>query len=336
MASTESPATEAAHALLEVSSSPHIFGEENVPRIMWTVSATLAPAALAAVYFFGGKAFLVIAVCIISAVAAEAAAQKMMGREVTITDGSAFLTGLLLAFNLPAGVPLWAAALASVFAIAVAKQIFGGLGHNIFNPALIGRAFLLASWPRAMTTWPVPLNFAGVDGVTMATPLGMLKEGRGEELLKIFGDRAQLYLHLLWGNRPGCLGETSTALLILGGLFLIYRKYINWQIPAVYIGTVALLSWIFGGRGFFQGDPLFHVMAGGLILGAFYMATDMVTIPVTLRGRVVFALGCGVLTTLIRLKGGYPEGVCYSILLMNCLTPMLDAKFKPRVYGATR
>jgi len=335
-------ASEAEMTKLEVSSSPHIAGDDTTAKIMWTVSATLAPAACAAVYFFGFEAFAVISVCIVSAVLTEVAMQKLMGREITVADGSAFLTGLLLAFNLPSCIPLWAAALGSIFAIVIAKQLFGGLGNNIFNPALVGRAFLLASWPRIMTTWPVPgpmkstMTALGLDAATMATPLAMLKEGRGEELLRYFGSKSQLYIHLFWGNCSGCLGETAAVLLILGGLFLIYKRYIDWQIPAVYVGTVGLISLIFGGRGFFQGDVLFHVLSGGLMLGAFYMATDMVTIPITLNGRIIFAAGCGVLTVLIRLKGGYPEGVCYAILLMNALTPLLDARIKPRPYGASR
>jgi Na+-translocating ferredoxin:NAD+ oxidoreductase subunit D len=328
--------------ILEVSSSPHLLGSESTARIMWTVSAALMPAAVAAVYFFGLKAFLVILVCIASAVLSEAAMQKIMGRKISLADGSAFLTGLLLAFNLPACIPLWAASLGSIAAIVIAKQLFGGLGSNIFNPALIGRAFLLASWPRLMTTWPVPepmkstMASLGLDATTTATPLALIKEGRGDELLRIFGSKSQLYIHLFWGNRSGCLGETAVFLLIIGGLYLIYKRYIDWQVPAAYIGTLGALSWIFGGRTLFQGDILFHMLSGGLMLGAFYMATDMVTIPVTLKGRIIFAVGCGILTILIRLKGGYPEGVCYAILLMNSLTPLLDARIKPDSYGAAR
>ncbi|HMM22812.1 MAG TPA: RnfABCDGE type electron transport complex subunit D [Selenomonadales bacterium] len=320
---------------LTVSASPHIRCDESIAKIMWTVNLTLAPAALMSVYWFGFHAAVTLAVCIGAAVGTEYLIQKWQGKPVTISDGSAFLTGMLLAMNIPATVPWYMPLLGSFVAISIAKHTMGGLGYNIFNPALIGRAFMLASWPIAMTTWPA---LAGaVDGVTSATPLGMLKLQGYEKLVATFGDTANLYQSMFLGSRSGSSGETSALILILGGIYLIYRGYINWQVPAFMIGTVGVLTWAFGGHaGLFSGDPLFHMMAGGLILGAFFMATDMVTIPITVKGQIVFAIGAGALTVLIRLLGGYPEGVCYAILLMNSVTPLIDRLIKPEKYGARR
>lgn len=320
---------------LTVSASPHIRCDESISKIMWTVNATLAPAALMSVYWFGFHAAVTLAACIGAAVGTEYLIQKWQGKPITINDGSAFLTGLLLAMNIPATVPWYMPLLGSFVAIAVAKHTMGGLGYNIFNPALIGRAFMLASWPIAMTTWPA---LAGkVDGVTSATPLGMLKLQGYEKLVAAFGDKADMYQSMFIGARSGSSGETSVLLLILGGIYLIYRGYINWQVPVFMIGTVGALTWVFGGpAGLFSGDPLFNMMAGGLILGAFYMATDMVTIPITIKGQIIFAVGAGALTVLIRLLGGYPEGVCYAILLMNSVTPLIDRLIKPEKYGARR
>jgi len=225
-----------------------------------------------------------------------------------------------------------------VVAIGIAKHTMGGLGFNIFNPALVGRAFLLASWPIAMTTWPTSAwMLSKVDGITSATPLGILKLQGYEKLVAIFGDKMEMYKYLFIGGRGGSLGETSAILLIIGGAYLIYRGYINWQVPVFMIGTVGLLTWAFGGHtGLFSGDPILHMMSGGLILGAFFMATDMVTIPITIKGQIIFAVGAGMLTTLIRLIGGYPEGVCYAILLMNSVTPLIDRLIKPQKYGSGR
>jgi len=215
----------------------------------------------------------------------------------------------------------------------------GGLGFNIFNPALIGRAALVASWPILMTTWPtMPTQ---VDALAKATPLGILKQEGYATLLKTFGgDSFAMYKALFFGTHGGSMGETSSFLLILGGLFLIYRGYINWHVPAVMIATVGILTWIFGGlvdhggsMGLFNGDPMLNIFSGGLILGAFFMATDMVTIPITIKGQIIFAFGAGCLTVLIRLLGGYPEGVCYAILLMNSVTPLIDRLVKPVKFG---
>lgn len=326
--------------ILNVSASPHIRSQESTSRIMWSVVAALTPAALFGIYLFGVRAAFTIVLCIVSAILTEYLIQRWQGKHITIKDGSAAITGLLLAMNVPANLPWYMCIIGSFVAIAIAKHTMGGLGYNIFNPALIGRAFLLASWPVAMTTWPAAsgsLMNKTVDAVTAATPLAIMKwPGSVQGLLDIYGSKLELYKALLLGVHGGSLGETSALLLLLGGVFLIYRGYINWQLPATMIGTVALLTWIFGGKGFFNGDPLVNILSGGLFLGAFFMATDMVTIPITKRGQMILACGAGCIVTLIRLKGGYPEGVCYSILLMNSLTPLIDRFVRPKKFGARR
>lgn len=313
---------------LSVSASPHIRCDESIAKIMWTVNLALAPAALFSVYRFGMPALTTMILCIVVAVATEYLIQKWRDKPITINDGSAFLTGLLLAMNIPAALPWYMPVFGSVAAIAIAKHTMGGLGYNIFNPALVGRAILLASWPVAMTTWPEMAS--KVDGVTAATPLGILKMQGYEKLVEIFGDKAEMYKALFVGSRSGSMGETSALLLLLGGAYLIYRGYINWQVPVVMIATVGILTAVLGH------DPIMHMMSGGLILGAFFMATDMVTIPITIKGRIVFAAGAGALTVLIRLLGGYPEGVCYAILLMNCVTPLIDLWLRPSKFGVGR
>lgn len=320
--------------LLTVSPSPHITSNESIPKIMWTVNATLAPAVIFAAWHFGISAIITILVGIVSAVATEYLVQTIRKKEVTVNDGSAFLTGLLLAMCLPPSLPWYMTASGSFFAIAVAKHSMGGLGFNIFNPAHIGRAAMMVSWPVAMTTWTKITT--EVDVVTSATPLNILKQQGYNQLIETFGNAPNLYKAMFLGTRNGSIGETSAILLILGGLFLIYKGYIKWEVPVVMIGTVGILTWMFGPAGLFTGDPIFHMMAGGLMIGAFFMATDMVTIPITLKGKIIFAVGAGMLTTLIRLKGGYPEGVCYAILLMNSLTPLIDRFVVPKKFGARR
>jgi len=316
---------------LMVSASPHIRCDESISKIMWSVNAALAPAALFSVYNFGMPAFFNILLCVLACVATEYLILKWQDKPMVVNDGSAFLTGLLLAMNIPATLPWYMPLAGSVFAIGIAKHTMGGIGFNIFNPALIGRAFILASWPIAMTTWPISSDMIGkVDALTTATPLGILKQQGYQSLIEHFGDHATMYKSLLLGTRPGSMGETSALLLILGGIYLIYKGYVKWQMPVLMIGTVGILTAAFGG------DPFLHMMSGGLILGAFYMATDMVTIPITLKGQIIFAIGAGALTVLIRLQGGYPEGVCYAILLMNCVTPLIDRLVKPRKYGTGR
>ncbi len=320
---------------LIVSIGPHMRAEESTAKIMWTVSGALLPAALMSVYYFGVPAAMVILVCIVTALLSEAGSQWILKKPLTLSDGSAFLTGLLLAMNLPSNVPLYIPFVGAFVAIFITKHLFGGLGSNIFNPALIGRAFVLISFPKLMTTYAAPVaNFMGVDAKTTATPLVLLKEEGMARLLEIFHTKADLYRDLFLGNRAGSLGETSVIALLLGAGFLLLKRYITWHIPVSFIATVGLLSWIVGGKeGLFTGDAVFHMMSGGLILGAFFMATDYVTGPSVRSAQVVFGIACGALTVLIRIKGGYPEGVMFAILLMNCFAPLLDRGMKSSVFG---
>ena len=333
--SEEAVKQETAGALFTVSVSPHIRDDETISHIMWQVNAALLPAALFAVWWFGIPALVNMLVGVVFAVLGEYLWQKGMHQPITAFDGSACITGLLLAMSMSPVLPPYMVAIGSLLAIVVAKQSMGGLGFNIFNPAHIGRAALMVSWPVAMTTWTKMADASGgVDAMTSATPLNILKMQGYDALIATFGSQSDLYWNLFIGTRNGSLGETSTLLLLLGGLYLIWKGYVNWQVPVTMIATVALLTWIFGPAGLFTGDPMFHVMAGGLMLGAFFMATDMVTIPMTIKGQLIFAVGAGALTVLIRLVGGYPEGVCYSLLLMNAVTPLIDRFCKPRIFGA--
>lgn len=318
---------------LTVASSPHVRCNETIPKIMWNVVAALVPAAAFGVYYFGVNALVNIIVAIVSAVIFEFLWEKAMHKRITITDGSAVITGLLLAMTCPPSLPWWMSIVGSFLAIVVCKQAMGGLGYNIFNPAHVGRAGLMVSWPVAMTTW-TQVNGTVIDGVAGATPLNVFKHGGSDALFQLFGtnDWSSIYQSLFFGFRNGSLGETSTVLLILGGLWLIYKGYVNWQVPVV-IATVGILTGAVYGS---ANVALFQMMAGGLIIGAFFMATDMVTAPITVKGQVIFALGCGLITVLIRVLGGYPEGVCYSILLMNTLTPLIDRLVKPTVFGAVK
>jgi electron transport complex protein RnfD len=320
------------HKLI-VSIGPHMHDEENTAKIMWTVSGALLPAVLMSVYYFGIPALLVILVCLVTSLVSEAVVQRIMKRPVTLTDGSAFLTGLLLAMNLPSNAPLYIPVAGSFVAIVITKHLFGGLGYNIFNPALIGRAFVLISFPKLMTTF-VPTTVMHVDAKTMATPLVLLKEEGMSKILEIYHTKIALYQDLFIGNRAGSLGETSVIALLLGAAFLLMKRYITWHIPIPFIATVGILSWLFGGKeGLMSGDAIFHMMSGGLVLGAFFMATDYVTGPSVRSAQIVFGICAGALTVLIRLKGGYPEGVMFAILLMNCFAPLLDRGMRSRVFG---
>ncbi|MFA5144638.1 MAG: RnfABCDGE type electron transport complex subunit D [Candidatus Omnitrophota bacterium] len=307
---------------LIVSASPHLHKNESVSKIMWMVVISLIPAGIAGVFIFGVSALWVIALGVISAVATEVILQALTKRKISILDGSAVITGILLAYNLPPHVPFWIPVIGSIFSIAIGKQIFGGLGQNIFNPALVGRVFLMASWPKYMTTFTQPLNY---DAITSATPLAAIREGKILEHIS--------YLDLFLGKRGGCIGEVCILALLLGALFLFSRGYISWHIPVTYIATVAAFTFIFSPQGFFKGDWLFHVLSGGLILGAFFMATDYVTSPLTYKGQVIFGFGCGIITAVIRLWGGYPEGVSYAILMMNAAAPIIDRFTRSQVYG---
>jgi len=312
-----------------VSVSPHLRDRDNTAKVMWGVFGSLVPALAAATYLFGWRALLLSAVSVAVSIGVEALSQLVFKREITVSDGSAAVTGLLLAFTCPPQTPVWMMALGAFVAIFLVKQLFGGVGHNIFNPALTARAILLASFPVVMTSWSAPIRsvFASVDATAAASALGIVKEAAkaGAPAAAPFG-----YLDLLLGNIPGSMGETCKAALLAGAAFLFVRKILDWKIPLTFLGSVALLSWIVGR------DPLFELLSGGLILGAFFMATDYVTSPTTTWGRVVFGLGCGIITFLIRNYGGFPEGVCYAILFMNVCSPLIESYVRPRRFGATR
>lgn len=330
--------------LMTVSASPHLRSPASVSRIMWLVVVALVPALGASVWFFGLRAAWIVLLAVGSAVGFEALTQKAFGRKITVTDGSAALTGLLLAFNLPPGVPWWIPVVGSAFAVVVAKGFFGGLGHNFVNPALAGRALLMASWPGLMTArWLAPAggSMSGIDAVTTATPLGVLKNA--SEIAGATGDPAGLLAQvqswpvigkLFFGQVGGCIGETSALALLVGGLALILLRVVDWRIPVSYILTVAVLVLVLpGSKAGLANYVLFHLLSGGVMLGALFMATDYVTSPITGKGRLIFGFGCGVLTVVIRLWGGFPEGVSYSILLMNVATPFIDRLTRPRLFG---
>jgi electron transport complex protein RnfD len=305
--------------ILILSSSPHIRDKITVGRIMWAVIIALTPVIAASIYFFRFRAMELIAVCGLASVVTEYLFLRIRGKG-SLNEPSALLTGILLALTLPPSFPLWAAVLGTIFAIIIGKQIFGGLGYNIFNPALIGRAFLVATFPVLMTTW---LNPFTIDAVTTATPLGLLR----------FQSQSTPLLPLFLGNVSGSLGETSALALLIGGAFLLIKKYIDWRTSLSYLLTVALLSGIFYLINPLYGSPLLHLLAGGLMFGVFFMATDPVTTPLAKQGRWIFGLGAGVIVVIIRNWGGYAEGVMFSILLMNAFTPLLDRYIKPRVLG---
>jgi electron transport complex protein RnfD len=289
---------------------------------MWMVVISLIPAGIAGIFIFGLNALWVILLGVISAVVTEWILELSAKKKITVLDGSAVITGLLLAYNLPPRVPFWLPIIGSVFSIAIGKHIFGGLGQNIFNPALVGRVFLMASWPKYMTSFTRPISY---DALTQATPLALLKEGKFIEHIS--------YLDLFLGKRAGCIGEVCIAALLLGAVLLFWKGYICWHIPFSYIFTVGIFTFIFGPKDLFSGDWFFHILSGGLVLGAFFMATDYVTSPLTRKGQIIFGFGCGVLTAVIRLWGGYPEGVSYAILMMNAATPIIDRYAKTSVYG---
>jgi Na+-translocating ferredoxin:NAD+ oxidoreductase subunit D len=345
---------------LVLTSSPHVTGSESVPRIMYSVVLAMLPACLAAIWFFGVKALIVLLVASAAAIGVEALFLYMAGARgpalrKKALDGSALITGVLLALNLPATAPPWLVVIGVVAAIGLGKHAFGGLGNNIFNPALVGRVFLLISFPALMGTWgQVPEvgsehwvspyesfdsltgKAEGVEAWTEATPLGIVKvekirEAGVEKTLARYGDSKALFI----GKRGGSMGETSVLALLLGAIFLLWRRYITWHIPVSFVATVFVLTgivWLVDPTRSLS--PVIHVLAGGLIIGAFFMATDMVTSPVSPLGMLVFGAGCGLITAVIRLWGSFPEGVSFAILIMNGLVPLIDAKFKPKKFGA--
>ena len=312
---------------LIVSSSPHVRSDVSIDTIFYAVTIAFIPTTVCGLYLFGIRALYVILVCISSAMLTECVAMRLTGEmELSIDDllhlrlpppTGVIITGLLLALCLPPKIPLWMAAVGAAFAVAFGKCAFGGLGSNIFNPALVGRAFLMASWPVTMTTWTKPLTY---DAITTATPLGLWK----------MQNIATPYMNLALGTVGGCIGETSAIAILIGGIYLITKRCIDWRTPLSYIGTVAVLAFVLGQ------DPIFHILAGGLFLGAFFMATDYATTPITRNGRIIFGIGAGIIVVVIRLVGGYPDGVCFSILLMNAFTPLIDRHVRPHVYGVKR
>lgn len=360
-----------------VSSAPHVHDKTTVKNVMWNVVLALVPALIFAVYYWGWRSLMLTLLGAVTAMATEALIQKFRKVPVSIADGSAFLTGMLLAYNLNAGSPWWLPVMGSFFAIAIGKQVFGGLGNNPVNPALLGRAFLLASWPTLMTSgWVKPkggtlsgitdldaiaanlhtLSPKAYDLVTGATPLKVaqtlrdstfvhdisMQAGQGVDLAnRIFTNLTEManLKNLFWGNIGGCIGEVSVFALLLGAAYLLYKNIIEWRIPLFYIGTVFVLTAVFGpikGSGFSPMLPFFHIFSGGLMLGAFFMATDYTTSPLSKNGRIIYAIGCGLLTVIIRLIGGYPEGVSYSILFMNVMTPLIDKLTMPKAFGRVK
>jgi len=313
-----------------------------VAKIMWTVVVCLLPPLVLSVFIFGIQTLIISAVSVLSCVAVEAISQKALGRQLTVGDGSAVITGLLIAFVIPPGVPYLLPVLGAVMAIYIGKHLLGGIGYNIFNPALLARAFLLATFPVAMTSaWIPPLHDlaifshlgTSIDAVATATPLAVLKGQGLAAFSQQFGTAPNLYTTFFLGWRPGCIGETSGLLLVLGGCYLLYRGYITWHIPASVLGSIAGLTWAFGGQALFSGDPLLAILSGGALLGAIFMANDYVTCPINKTAQVIYGVGIGALTVLIRLKGGYPEGICYAILLMNPVSSVLDGWFKPQRFA---
>ena len=306
---------------------------------MYRVILALVPALLVAIYYFGWYALRLTVVTVASCMLTEWLIQKFLIKgPLTINDGSAALTGLLLAFNVPANLPIWMAIVGSVVAIGIGKMPYGGLGKNPFNPALVGRVFMLVSFPTAMTTWPKvsPIFDNGffADAVTGPTPLGILKES-GVSTLEQVGNMQ--FLDMVLGNRGGAFGEVCAIALLIGAIYLIIRKVIDWQTPLSILLTVFVFTGIF-----YLIDPTqyiapwYHLVYGGLILGAFFMATDMVTSPMTIKGKILFGFGIGVITVVIRLWGAYPEGVSFAILIMNAFTPLINKAFKPQVFGVVK
>lgn len=318
---------------LIVSSSPHVRTNKDTSYIMKQVVIALLPATLAALFFFRLSALNVIFFCVTGSVGAEFLCQKISKQESTIGDFSAVVTGLLLAFNVPASLPWWMCLLGAAFAIIVVKMVFGGIGNNFVNPALAARAFLLASFPVAMTLWTRTgvnwVSSGNIDAYTTATPLSFLKAGSNG--VSSLADSGISISNMLIGNIGGCIGETSAVLIILGGLYLMYKGIINYVIPTFYICTVAILMFILGGFNFTF--VIYELLAGGLMLGAFFMLTDYTTSPMTKKGKIIYAVLAGLITTVIRLYGGYPEGVSYSILIVNIMTPLIDKYTKTKVFG---
>ncbi|HNT93149.1 MAG TPA: RnfABCDGE type electron transport complex subunit D [Bacteroidales bacterium] len=324
--------------ILNVSPSPHQQGAETTRKLMFGVVIALAPALAASIYFFGTGAIIVTLVSVLACVATEYLIQKfILKTKPSVSDGSAVVTGLLLAFNVPSNLPVYIIIIGAIVSIGVAKMTFGGLGNNPFNPALVGRVFLLISFPVQMTSWPVPTGFKTgyLDAVTGATPLGIMSEGiKNGETVAALMEKVPSHMQLFYGYMGGSMGEIAALALILGGLYMIYRKIITWHIPVTILLTVAIFTgilWVIDPTKY--ADPLFHLLTGGIMLGAIFMATDYVTSPMTAKGMVIYGIGIGVITVLIRTWGAYPEGVSFAILIMNAFVPLLNMYIKPKRFG---
>jgi Na+-translocating ferredoxin:NAD+ oxidoreductase subunit D len=324
--------------LLTISGSPHVQTDESVSKIMFGVVLSLIPAMLVSFYFFGLAAILVTLTAVVSCLFFEYVIQKYLIKgPVTIFDGSAIITGILLAFIVPASLPLWMVVIGSLVSIGMGKMTFGGLGKNIFNPALVGRVFLMISFPVDMNMYPKPTAMSTqlTDIITGPTPLAVVKEGiaQGEQVQDLL-PQVPDYMNMMMGNLGGSIGEVSAIAIIIGGIYMLIKKYITWEIPTAYIGSVVILAgilWLTNPDIYV--NPLFHLVSGGLMLGAIYMATDMVTSPMTRMGMIVYGIGCGFLTILIRIFGAYPEGVAFAILIMNAFVPLINRGFKPKRFG---
>jgi len=325
--------------MLTVSGSPHIHGDSSVKKIMYTVVMAMVPAMLVSVYFFGLDALRVLLISSLACLFFEWLIQKYLIKgSVTINDGSALVTGILLAFNVPSNLPIWILLIGAFISIGMGKMSFGGLGKNPFNPALVGRVFLLISFPVQMTSWPAPKllfgSFTAPDAMGGATPLGFLKEGlKNQTVPELMKDMPDYAMELI-GFMGGSLGEVSVIALLLGAIYMLAKKVITWEIPTAYIGSVIIFTgilWLVNPDMYIS--PVFHLLTGGLILGAFFMATDMVSSPISSKGQILFGIGAGVITILIRIWGAYPEGVSFAILIMNAFTPLINRGFKPKRFG---
>lgn len=324
--------------LITVSPSPHVYGDDTVKKLMFGVVYALLPALVISVYFFGVGALIVTAISIVSCVGFEYLIQKyLMKSEPSISDGSAMVTGLLLAFNLPTNLPWWIIVIGALVAIGVGKMTFGGLGNNPFNPALVGRVFLFISFPVQMTSWPEPIvsRLQYADAVTGATPLAVVKEGlsAGVPMSRLL-EQIPGYMELFIGYLPGSMGEISALALLAGGFYMLVRKIITWHIPAsIFLSVFVFTGILWLINPYDNAGPLFHLLSGGLVLGAVYMATDYVTSPMTPKGMWIFGVGIGVITVAIRIYGAYPEGVSFAILIMNAFVPLINKYVKPKRFG---
>ncbi len=324
--------------LLTVSPSPHNYGKDTIKSLMYGVLIALIPTTVVSLYFFGIGALIVILTSVFSALIFEYLITKyILKKEPSLTDGSAIITGLLLAFNVPSNLPIMIIIIGAMVAIGVGKMSFGGLGNNPFNPALVGRVFLLISFPVQMTSWPVPVQsrMQYLDAVTGATPLGLVKEGlRNGEPVSELMTQIPTNMQMLIGNMGGSLGEVAGIAIIIGLIWMLYKKVITWHIPVSMIGSIIILTgifWLINPEKY--ADPVFHLLTGGVLLGAVFMATDYVTSPMTTKGMLIFGTGIGLLTVVIRLFGAYPEGVSFAILIMNAFVPLINMYVKPKRFG---